>query len=86
MTPKMIMHPIKPQLDGTDLTKNVDTTGKFLFVEFVKAVEKKPAGDWVEYSWTKLGEADPSPKKSWVRSCKAKGQKAGWVVGSGTWY
>lgn len=86
MHPKMIMHPIKPQLDGTDLTKNTDPAGKFLFVEFVKAVKAKPDGAWVEYKWTKLGEADATPKKSWVRSCKPKGGSEAWVVGSGTWY
>ncbi len=86
LSPKMIMHPIKPQLDGTDLSKNADPAGKLLFVEFAKAVKKDPKGSWVEYKWTKLGEADATPKKSWVRGCKPKGGKEDWVVGSGTWY
>lgn len=86
MGPKMVMHPIKPQLDGTDLSNNADPKGKKLFVEFVKAVKAKAAGSWVEYQWTKLGEADPTPKKSWVRGCKAKGASEDWVVGSGTWF
>ncbi len=85
MVPKMVMHPIKPQLDGTDLTQNKDPAGKFLFVEFVKAVKAKPDGDWSEYKWTKMGEADPSPKRSWVRACKPKDGKDTWVVGTGTW-
>ena len=86
MHPKMIMHPIKPQLDGTDLTGNADPAGKHLFVEFVKAVEKKPDGDWVDYKWTKLGEADATPKKSWVKKCAVKDSKENWIAGSGTWY
>jgi len=86
MGPKMIMHPIKPQLDGTDLSKNADPAGKLLFVEFVKAVKSKPDGSWVDYKWTKLGEADPTPKKSWVKGCVPKGKTEQWVVGSGTWY
>lgn len=85
-TPKMIMHPIKPQLDGTDLSKNADPTGKLLFVEFVKAVKSKPNGSWVDYKWTKLGEADPTPKKSWVKACTPSGKTESWVVGSGTWF
>ncbi len=84
--PKMVMHPIKPQLDGTDLTNNADPDGKKLFVEFAKAVKAKPAGSWVSYKWTKLGDADPTPKKSWVKGCKVKDGKENWVVGSGTWY
>jgi signal transduction histidine kinase len=86
LAPKMIMHPIKPQLDGTDLSKNADPKGKLLFVEFTKAVKIKASGSWVEYQWTKLGESDATPKKSWVRGCKAKGEKENWVVGSGTWF
>jgi methyl-accepting chemotaxis protein len=86
LSPKMIMHPIKPRLDGTDLSKTADPAGKLLFVEFAKSAKAKPAGAWVEYKWTKLGEAEATPKKSWIRNCKAKGKSEGWVVGSGTWY
>lgn len=85
MQPKMVMHPIKPQLDGQDLSNNADPDGKKLFVEFVKAVKAKPNGSWVDYKWTKLGDADPTPKKSWVKKCKAKDVNEEWVVGSGTW-
>lgn len=85
MHPKMIMHPIKPAKDGADLTKDQDPDGKFLFVEFVKAVKAKPAGDWVEYQWPKFGEKQPTPKKSWVKACKVAGTADSWVVGSGTW-
>lgn len=86
LSPKMIMHPIKSKLDGTDLSKTADPSGKLLFVEFVKSAKDKPAGDWVEYKWTKWGDSDATPKKSWIRNCKAKGKDEGWVVGSGTWY
>ena len=85
MHPTMIMHPIKSQLDGQDLTNNADPDGKKLFVEFVKAIKASPKGAWVDYKWTKLGDADPTPKKSWVKTCMAKGEKEAWIVGSGTW-
>lgn len=39
-TPKMIMHPMKPELDGKDLSSTTDPTGKKLFVEMV-AITKK---------------------------------------------
>src|ERR1700757_2472833 len=35
MQPKMLMHPIKPELNGKDLSTNKDPNGKLLFVEFV---------------------------------------------------
>jgi methyl-accepting chemotaxis protein len=85
MQPKMIMHPIKPQLDGTDLSKNADPDGKKLFVAFVEEVKKNPKGGWVPYKWTKLGESDPSNKVSWVKQCTTSDTNEAWVVGSGTW-
>ena len=78
MHPTMIMHPFKPELDGTDLTNNVDPDGKHLFVEFVKVVQAKGAG-FVGYQWPKPGAKDPQPKMSYV----AGYEPWGWVVGSG---
>ncbi len=37
MTPRMIMHPMKPQLNGKDLSGVKDPDGIHLFVEMVKA-------------------------------------------------
>ena len=83
MGPKMVMHPIKTQLNGTDLSSNADEDGKKLFVEFTKAAN--PSGAWVDYKWKKVGEAKGSPKKSLVRKCKVGSTAEFWVVGSGTW-
>ena len=33
-TPRMVVHPFKPELDGKDLSENKDPNGKRLFVEF----------------------------------------------------
>jgi methyl-accepting chemotaxis protein len=85
MSPKMVIHPIKTDLNGKDLSKITDPKGKFLFVDFVNAVKKTPSGAWSEYSWPKFGEKDPSLKKSWVKKCVAADTKEEWVVGSGTW-
>jgi methyl-accepting chemotaxis protein len=54
MRPYMVMHPIKPALDGTDLSQNKDPNGKHLFVEFVKTVEASGQG-FVDYYWPKPG-------------------------------
>lgn len=83
--PKMIIHPLKPNMNGMNLKTEADPTGKLLFVEFTNAATKAPEGSWVEYEWTKFSEAVPTPKKSWVRKCKAKDAPEAWVVGSGTW-
>lgn len=83
--PKMIIHPLKPNMNGMDLSFENDPTGKALFVEFAKAAEQHPSGSWVEYEWTKFGEKKATTKKSWIRRCQAKDVKEAWVVGSGTW-
>ncbi len=78
--PKMIMHPIKPALDGKDLSGVADPEGKRLFVEMVKATEKTGAG-FVDYMWAKPGKEKPQPKLSFVKRSKSWG----WIVGSGVY-
>jgi methyl-accepting chemotaxis protein len=80
MQPRMIMHPIKPQLDGTDLAENKDPTGKHLFVEMVNTVKANGAG-FVPYMWSKPGEQEPVPKISYVKGFAPWG----WIVGSGVY-
>ncbi|MGJ7439897.1 methyl-accepting chemotaxis protein [Aquipuribacter sp. MA13-6] len=80
MNPTMVMHPVKPELDGADLTENEDPNGKRLFVEFVEVVEADGAG-FVDYMWPKPGEEAPQPKISYV----AGYEPWGWVVGSGVY-
>ncbi len=83
--PKMIIHPLKPNMNGMNLHTEKDTKGKVIFVEFAEAAKNKPEGSWVRYEWTKFGDKTPTAKKSWVRKCKAKDLQEPWVVGSGTW-
>ena len=44
MTPRMVMHPMKPQLDGKDLSDLRDPRGTRLFVAFVDQVRQHGAG------------------------------------------
>ncbi len=76
--PKMIMHPIKPELDGQDLSQNKDPNGKALFVEMVKVVKARGEGD-VDYFWPKPGFSAPVPKVSYVKLIP----EWGWIIGSG---
>ncbi|MBY5437289.1 methyl-accepting chemotaxis protein [Rhizobium leguminosarum] len=80
MRPTMVMHPIKPQLDGTDISQMKDPTGKFLFVEFVNKVKKDGKG-FVDYLWPKPGADQPVLKYSYV----AGFEPWGWVVGTGVY-
>jgi methyl-accepting chemotaxis protein len=76
--PKMVMHPIKPELNGKDLSENKDPNGKALFVEMVKVCRDKGKG-FVEYAWSKPGSTKPVPKISYVELY----QPWGWVIGTG---
>ncbi|NEI33550.1 HAMP domain-containing protein [Rhizobium leguminosarum] len=80
MHPTMVMHTIKPQLDGTDISQMKDPTGKFLFVEFVNKVKKDGKG-FVDYLWPKPGADQPVLKYSYV----AGFEPWGWVVGTGVY-
>ncbi len=80
LTPRMVMHPIKPELNGQDMSDNKDPTGKRLFVEFVDTVKRQSAGV-VEYYWPKPGNDAPQPKLSYV----AGFEPWGWVIGSGVY-
>jgi methyl-accepting chemotaxis protein len=80
MQPKMLMHPIKPELNGKDLSTNKDPNGKLLFVEFVDVVRKDGAG-FVSYEWPKPGFDKPQPKLSYV----AGFAPWNWVIGTGVY-
>src|SRR5579864_1937900 len=73
--PTMIMHPMKPALDGTDLTSFKDPSGKAVFVEFVRAAQA-PDGGFVHYLWPKPGSEKPVPKLSFVK----RFTPWGWVI------
>lgn len=76
--PDMIMHPIKPQLDGKYLGEIKDKAGNFLFNDMVKVVQQQGRG-YVNYFWAKPGHEDPVAKVSYVIGF----QPWGWIVGSG---
>ena len=74
----MVTHPIKPELNGKSLAKMKDPTGKDLFVDMNKVVEKSGEG-FVNYLWSKPNFDDPVAKVSYVKGIK----EWGWIVGSG---
>ena len=80
LRPTMVMHPIKPELDGTDLSGKVDSTGKHMFVEFVDTVKRSGAG-FVSYEWPKPDSTKPEQKISYVKGF----EPWGWVIASGVY-
>ncbi|PNU18696.1 chemotaxis protein [Geothermobacter hydrogeniphilus] len=79
-TPKIVMHPIKPQLEGKDMSTARDPNGVYLFKEMVNVTAKDGAG-FVEYQWAKPGHDKPVDKLSYVR----RHPDWGWIVGAGVY-
>ncbi|MCE3605531.1 methyl-accepting chemotaxis protein [Massilia sp. P8910] len=79
-TPVVLMHPIKPALDNTNVSATKDTTGKQLFVEFADTVKASGAG-FSFYMWPKPGSDAPVQKVSYVMGFAPWG----WIVGSGVY-
>ncbi len=80
MHPKMVMHPIKPEMNGNDLSAYKDPNGKLLFVDFAETVKKSGSG-FVPYEWPKPGFDKPQPKLSYVVGFTPWN----WVVGTGVY-
>ena len=79
LSPRMVMHPYRPDLDGQDLSDYSDPAGKKLFVEFAQTVRERGDG-YVEYLWQwKDDETRVVPKLSYVKGFAPWG----WVVGTG---
>lgn len=62
----VVLHPIKPELEGQNLSESKDAHGKKLFSEFVATVARQKSG-FVDYYWSKPGAPQPVPKLSYVK-------------------
>ena len=80
MDARMIMHPIKPELNGKDLSSMADPNGLHIFVEFARIVKAQKEG-FVDYLWPKPGFEAPVEKFSHVVGF----EPWGWVVGTGVY-
>jgi len=74
----MVMHPLKPELIGKEISALKDPTGRSFMLDMVKVVRQSGAG-FVDYVWSKPGEQEPAPKVSYVKQF----QPWGWILGTG---
>ena len=80
MHPRIVMHPIKPELDGKDVSAMKDPSGLAIFPAFVAKVRAESQG-FVSYQWPKPGSEKPVDKLSYVKGF----EPWGWVIGSGVY-
>ena len=79
MQPRMIMHPYRSDLEGTDISTFADPAGNRLFMAVVEKVNASGAG-YVDYQWQWMD--DPArivAKISYVMGF----EPWGWIIGSG---
>jgi methyl-accepting chemotaxis protein len=75
----MIMHAVRPDLNGENLWELQDPNGKYLFQELAAATATPAGAGFVEYYWPRAGEENPIHKLSYA----AGFEPWGWVVGTG---
>ncbi len=79
MQTRMVVHPYRPDLNGKDVSNEVDRHGKKLFAEFTKTVNLSGEG-YVNYMWQwKDKQSMVVPKLSYVKGFP----HWGWVIGTG---
>ena len=74
----IVIHPIKPELNGKNLVDYKDKGGKQIFKEF-STVAKNNGEGFVDYVWPKPGFEAPQLKVSFVKLFKPYN----WVIGTG---
>ncbi len=74
----IVMHPLKPELNGKSGSAIRDANGVSIFEVFADKVSKDKAG-FVSYLWPKPGKDVPVEKISYVQGF----EPWGWVIGSG---
>jgi methyl-accepting chemotaxis protein len=77
---RMVMHPIKPEMNGTDVSGFKDPDGYAFFAASTQ-IASGGRGGVLHYRWPRPGQSEPSPKVSYV----AGFAPWGWIVGSGVY-
>ena len=74
----MVMHPIKPEMNGKEVSREKDAKGIYFLAEMTRSCKEKGAGSLC-YQWPKPGHAAAVPKLS----CVELFRPWGWVLGTG---
>ena len=80
LQPRILMHPIRPELNGQDASQIKDPNGFALFTAFADTVRQKGKG-FVHYQWPHPGSTQAVDKVSYVQGFGPWG----WVIGSGVY-
>jgi len=79
LAPRMLMHPYRPELEGTDLTPIADSDGKHIFREIAELLRQEESG-FIQYNWQWNDEPNHlGAKLSRVQLFRPWG----WIIGTG---
>jgi len=76
----MVMHPIKPELDGRSMVGFKDAQGNVLY-DMITAAGKTENGDFIHYVWPHVGASESVPKVSFVK----RYQPWDWILTTGAY-
>lgn len=76
---KMIQHPSRADLNGTDLSTFKSPSGKRIFFEMNEVIKNSNGKGWYGYSWPKNPEAGEKDKVSYLKLYK----QWNWIIGAG---
>lgn len=76
----VLLNPAFPKREGTNPQGQKDANGKAFHDEFLKVVQAKGSG-WVDYTFPKPGQTQPSQKWSYVKAVKIEGTPG--IIGAG---
>lgn len=76
----MVMHAVRPDLNGQSVFGTQDPNGLFLFQEMTQVARSDGAG-FVDYGWPRAGSDAPVPKRSYVELFEPWGL----IVGAGVY-
>ncbi|XPV53046.1 MAG: cache domain-containing protein [Halarcobacter ebronensis] len=80
--PKMVMHPIKPSLDGKDVSQMYKIKQENSYLKSMsKVANAKSEGGLVKYMWEKPGKDVPQQKFSFVQ----RFEPWDWIIGTGAY-
>lgn len=79
MSPKMVVHPYLPNLEGKDLSEFKDPTGENIFLKFVHIIKEHGSGN-IDYMWQWKDDITKIvPKLSYIKGFKPWD----WIIGTG---
>ncbi len=79
LSPRILMHPYRPDLNDQDVSDFQDPQGRRIFVAFSDLVREQGEG-YISYVWQWMGDFERmEPKESYIRLF----EPWGWIIGTG---